>query len=613
MKLNLFFISFLLSADLFSQPVLSIDTFATDIGGGPIGLVNCGDDRLFAVCQDGYIMILDTLGNINPVPFLDIDARVESDANAHGLLGVVFHPDYFSNGFFYVNYINNDMNSVIARFSVSAGDPDIADTTSELIMLTVEQPYNVHKAGDMHFGPDGYLYFPFGDGGVATPGGPGDPDNRAQNPQTYLGKMLRIDVNGALPYEIPTTNPFYGAADTLNEIWAIGLRNPWRFSFDRLTGEMWLPDVGHDLWEEVNFEAAGFTGGNNYGWRCYEGNAEYNFDSCDATGDYTFPIHVYPHDDSTGGYSVTGGYVYRGSNYPGLDGKYLYCDYVSGNFYTLEPDGAGGWINTIYMHLLENVVSFGEDKNGELYCVVRAGGMIYKIGDKCNDFHVDATIGDADCVLGNIGTIDLAAAGGAEPYEYNWASGDTTAMIDSLADGFYIVTITDTIGCAITDSFYVALTDDFEIDYTMASETIYVDEIPGATYLWFENDDLNEDATSYYYTVTLDFDGIITCVVTNAMGCVDTIIVDFTPEALSMSNKYDVLIYPNPSSDHLTIRYEHLVTAEICISNAFGQQVVAMRSDTNGEIDIQSLPEGVYFCWISIDGDVVIKTFTIQR
>ncbi|MBK9613731.1 MAG: PQQ-dependent sugar dehydrogenase [Dehalococcoidia bacterium] len=168
----------------------------------------------------------------------------------------------------------------------------------------------------MHFGPDGYLYFPLGDGGVVTDGEPGDPDNRAQNPQTYLGKMLRIDVDGILPYEIPITNPFYGAVDTLNEIWAIGLRNPWRFSFDKLSGDMWLPDVGHDFWEEINYEPAGSTGGNNYGWRCYESNAEYNFDSCDAGVDYTFPLFEYPHNDSTGGCSVTGGYVYRGAMFP---------------------------------------------------------------------------------------------------------------------------------------------------------------------------------------------------------------------------------------------------------------------------------------------------------
>ena len=391
MKLTLISTLLFLSTKIFSQPIIELQEFATGLTA-PVGLVNCGDDRVFAVCQEGFIMIIDTNGVVDPVPFLDIDARVESDANAHGLLGVVFHPDYATNGYFYVNYINNEMNTVIARFSVSLGDPDIADTTSEQILLIVAQPYTVHKGGDIHFGPDGYLYFPLGDGGVVIPGGPGDPDNRAQNPTTYLGKMLRIDVDGALPYEIPATNPFFGAVDTLNEIWAIGLRNPWRFSFDRLTGDMWLPDVGQDLWEEVNYEPGGFAGGNNYGWRCYEANAEYNFDSCDGGVEYTFPIHDYGHNDTTGGYSVTGGYVYRGTDFPGLNGLYIYCDYVTGNFYTLKPDGLGGWTNTIYDHLLEGVVSFGEDKAGEMYCVVRNSGIVYHVNDLCGSFNATVLI-----------------------------------------------------------------------------------------------------------------------------------------------------------------------------------------------------------------------------
>jgi glucose/arabinose dehydrogenase len=613
MKSIIFTFAILFSLKLFSQPVLSVDTFATGLGGGPIGLVNCGDDRVFAVCQDGYIMILDTLGNLNPVPFLDIDARVESDANAHGLLGLVFHPDYATNGYFYVNYINNEMNSVIARYSVGI-DPNIADTNSEMIMLIVDQPYNVHKAGDMHFGPDGYLYFPFGDGGVAVPGGPGDPDNRAQNPETCLGKMLRIDVNGALPYEIPNTNPFYGATDTLNEIWAIGLRNPWRFSFDRLTGEMWLPDVGHDLWEEINYEPAGYTGGNNYGWRCYEANAEYNFDSCDATGDYTFPIYNYPHNDSTGGYSITGGYVYRGSKLPGLYGKYIYCDYVSGNFWTLEPDGAGGWINTPYIHLLENVVSFGEDKNGEIYIVVRAGGMIYKLGDKCNEFHADGLITNADCSTGNPGAIELTTDGGTEPYNYVWETGDTTSEINSLLNGYYTVIISDSIGCEITDSFFVDLSGEFIVNEYLSNDTIYADDVPGATYQWYSDGVILDGETNYFYVVLLDFDGIISCIITNSLGCMDTIEMDFTSGLAEIIAAGDgVLIYPNPASDKILLNIDCTSKASILIINSIGEIILNADVVCEDIMDVAQWPEGIYICTIIQNDNIFSQQFTVHH
>lgn len=446
----------------FSQPVIEVEEFATGLTA-PLGLVNCGDDRVFAVCQEGWIMIIDPSGVVKPVPFLDIESRVSSNANAHGLLGVVFHPEYATNGYFYVNYINLDLNSVIARFSVSLADPDIADTTSEEILLTVTQPYTVHKGGDIHFGPDGYLYFPFGDGGVALPDGPGDPDNRAQNPTTLLGKMLRIDVDGALPYITPATNPFYGATDTLSEIWSIGLRNPWRFSFDRLTGDMWLPDVGHDLWEEINFEPAGFSGGNNYGWRCYEGSEEYNFDSCDAGVDYTFPLFEYPHNDSTGGYSVTGGYVYRGADFPGLYGIYICCDYVTGNFYTYKADGLGGYIYNIYDFLLEGVVSFGEDAAGEMYCVVRNTGIIYKITDLCGSFNAASIVENENCGLAD-GAVDITVSDGNAPFYFEWINTDTTQDISLLDAGMYSVIITDAIGCIIMDTFNVLTTPDIEIN-----------------------------------------------------------------------------------------------------------------------------------------------------
>ena len=236
----------------------------------PVCISNAGDSRLFTVDQHGLIMIVDSAGNVNPIPFLDIKSHV-TYSGERGLLGLAFHPRYKTNGYFYVNYVGVGDSTHISRFSVSTSDPGKADPSTEYKLLTLYQPYTNHKGGDLCFGSDGYLYIGLGDGG-----GGGDPGNRAQNLSEYLGKILRIDVNSGSPYSIPQTNPFYNNPTARKEIWAYGLRNPWRFSFDRLTGDVWIADVGQDAYEEINFQPAAGTGGQNYGWRCYEGNNAYN-------------------------------------------------------------------------------------------------------------------------------------------------------------------------------------------------------------------------------------------------------------------------------------------------------------------------------------------------
>jgi glucose/arabinose dehydrogenase len=219
----------------------TLTPFATGLPN-PVCISNAGDTRLFVVDESGLIRIVDTGGTVKAQPFLDIHSRVLFGGE-QGLLGLAFHPDYSTTGYFYVNYIGLDETTRISRFSISAWNPDQADPQSELNLMTIPQPYTNHKGGDLQFGPDGYLYFGLGDGGSA-----GDPENRAQNPMDYHGKMLRIDVNQGNPYSIPTSNPFVGNQDVLQEIWALGLRNPWRFSFDRLTGDLWIADVGQDAY-----------------------------------------------------------------------------------------------------------------------------------------------------------------------------------------------------------------------------------------------------------------------------------------------------------------------------------------------------------------------------
>jgi len=347
----------------------------------PVFIISPAGDfqRVFIVEQPGRIKILRN-GEVLQTPFLDITGRVDYGGE-QGLLGLAFHPDYANNGYFYVDYTNASGNTVISRFSVT-GDPDVADPNSESIMLTITQPYSNHNGGMIAFGPsDGYLYIGMGDGGSG-----GDPGNRAQNDGVLLGKMLRIDVDGPAPYGIPPDNPFVGPGNPLDEIWAKGLRNPWRFSFDRVTHDLYIADVGQNAWEEVDFQPSTSSGGENYGWRLMEGNHCYNpSENCDPGG-LTYPIHEYSHGGSPFRCSISGGYVYRGSAIPDIQGRYFFADYCSEQIWSFLYDGnnlteltdrtaelaPGGGLS------IDDISSFGEDAFGELY-IVDIGGEVFKI------------------------------------------------------------------------------------------------------------------------------------------------------------------------------------------------------------------------------------------
>lgn len=326
----------------------------------PLYLTHAGDGsgRLFIVEQVGRIRIYRS-GKLQETPFLDIRQLV-SFGGERGLLSMAFHPDYKSNGRYFVNYTRaGDGATVIAEYRVS-DSPDISETTGR-ILLTIAQPFSNHNGGQLQFGPDGYLYIGMGDGGSA-----GDPQGAGQNLETLLGKMLRIDVNGQLPYSIPTDNPFFGSIPGRDEIYASGLRNPWRFSFDRKTGELYAADVGQGRLEEVDL----IVKGGNYGWNRMEGSLCFNpLTNCDRTG-LILPITEYGRDI---GCSITGGYVYRGKQIPDLEGVYLYSDYCSGILL-----GYKGGSVTQYMRTGYNVASFGEDEEGELY-VLDLTGTVYRI------------------------------------------------------------------------------------------------------------------------------------------------------------------------------------------------------------------------------------------
>jgi len=349
-----------------------------------VDISNAGDgsNRLFIVEKAGIIKIIEN-GSVLATPFLDIDSQVNSSANERGLLGLEFHPNYEVNGYFFVNYTNNSGTTTISRFKVSDADPNIADVSSEKIMILINQPFNNHNAGDLKFSPvDNYLYIPMGDGGSG-----GDPGCRSQDSTLLLGKMLRIDVdqnvNTSPYYGIPPDNPYLSFPNVPDEIWAFGLRNPWKFAFDSKNGDIWIADVGQNAIEEVNLQSHTSTGGENYGWAIMEGNNCYDPDpinnncpnglpSCFST-EYTGPIYTYGHS-SLGGYSITGGYVYRGCKYEELYGYYLATDYVTENTWAIDSMG-----NDIQMIDTPNgVASYGENEAGELF-IATLSGSIYEV------------------------------------------------------------------------------------------------------------------------------------------------------------------------------------------------------------------------------------------
>jgi len=336
---------------------------------GPIGFANAGDGsgRAFILEQAGRIHIAQE-GERMPEPFLDISDRVGSSGSEQGLLGLAFHPDYSQNGYFYVNYTDLNGNTVIARFSVSPDDPNRAEPGSERALMNVAQPFGNHNGGGTEFGSDGYLYLGLGDGGSA-----GDPQGNAQSTQTFLGKLLRLDVDSGDPYGVPPDNPFVEGGG-LPEIWAYGLRNPWRFSFDRATGDLYIADVGQNQWEEIDYLANGAPGGVNFGWDYFEGT--HPFEGSPPQGlELTSPVAEYSHSN---GCSVTGGYVYRGESLPEWQGVYIYGDYCSGIVWGLLQTPSGNWANEIMFQTDFRITAFGQDEAGEVYLVDYAG-TVYRL------------------------------------------------------------------------------------------------------------------------------------------------------------------------------------------------------------------------------------------
>lgn len=419
----------------------------------PVDIKNCGDDRLFIVEQNGRIQIVDTNGVKNSTPFLNIISRVKYQGE-QGLLGLAFAPDFLTSGYFYVYYTaQTHGDERISRFHVNPLTPNVADANSEEILLQIWDPYSNHNGGHLAFGPDGYLYMGTGDGGSA-----GDPENRAQNVDSLLGKILRIKVDPSIPtYSIPADNPFAcNPTPGREEIWSYGVRNPWRWSFDRITGDLWIADVGQNIMEEIDFQPAWAPGGRNYGWRCWEATLVYATDpTCLPFASYTAPVYTYQH--TSGNCSVTGGYVYRGALHNDMWGKYFFTDYCVSSMRTLYRDSTGAFI---YANLgtmgATNVSGFGEDRWGELYCAANGTGNIYKFSsaDCIPAVYINA---GSDTVIdcGNP-SVDLSVSAGKH-FSYAWSYNGTsvgtdTCVYTATAPGIYSVTVTSNTGCTAAAS-----------------------------------------------------------------------------------------------------------------------------------------------------------------
>ncbi len=466
-------------AGLDDLPNLTLVPLASGLGAGAIAVTHAGDQRLFITLKDGRIVIHDG-ARILPEPFLDLRALVLSDTLERGLFSVAFHPGYPATPFFYLAYTDLQGDVVVARYEVDPADPDRALPDGALTLLTVAQPSPIHQGGQLQFGPDGYLYIGLGDGG-----GPGDPQCQAQRGESLLGKLLRLDVDGEQPYAIPPDNPFAGPGDPRDEIWALGLRNPWRFSFDRLTGDLYLGDVGQGAREEIDHQPAAAAGGRNYGWKRMEGNFCHTvFTGCPpgvppcGSPALTPPILDYEH--AAGRCAVIGGYVYRGTALPALSGLYLYGDLCTGELWAAgEEDGV--WRSELLSAALPLLTSFGEDIAGELV-LTSLGGSVHRLasveGPAGGTLRLTQAVYQAGEASGAL-TVTVRRIGGDGAVTVEFAAEPGTA-----AAGEDFTAVAGTLSWADGDSadksFAVPLVDDAEIEPEETFTVVLADPTGGA-------------------------------------------------------------------------------------------------------------------------------------
>ena len=602
---------------------VSLTSFSTNYNA-PLFLTHAGDARLFVVEKDGRIRICDQAGVKNGTAFLDINSRVGSFGSEQGLLGLAFHPHYKQNGYFYVNYTNNAGNTVVSRFSVTS-NPDIADPNTEVILLTINQPYSNHNGGCLQFGRDGYLYIGMGDGGSG-----GDPVNAGQGNSTLLGKMLRLDVNGSAPYGIPYTNPYQGASTVPDEVWAFGLRNPWRFSFDRHNGDLWIGDVGQDVWEEIDHLAYNSDPAPNFGWRCYEGNTAYNTAGCLPASNYDMPIYDYSHSNANG-CSINGGYIYRGGKYASLWGIYFFSDYCSGNLWRSSSNGSGGFTTVLNSNLVDfEYVSFGEDVFGELYAVAINQGVVYRLNDTTSA-PVAAIYGDTAIVTCDSAWLLQAASHTSLSHQWQLNGADIpgadTSFLSVTSPGLYRV-ITSANGFSDTSAIV-------NVSFGVAPVVSLSGLLPS-----YCDSDLPAPLTGQPAGGLLTGPGVvngnfspnlagpgthaIVYSIDNGYGCADAdsflVNVAICPGTKPADLLPGFTAYPNPAQDQLVFRFANPSAATLQWelidiqgrTSISGTETLPVGEYTH-PCDVRELPQGLYLLRLTLDGQDYTKGVTIQR
>jgi glucose/arabinose dehydrogenase len=616
-----------------SDAQISLTAFASGFNEA-VDIANAGDSRLFVVERAGRIKIVDSSGIVKPGYFLDIHLEVESGYGEQGLLGLAFDPDYATTGYFYCYYTQKNTDSIrIVRFNVSATNPDSADASSEFEIMGINHNFALnHDGGGIHFrNTDGYLYFGTGDGGSG-----GDPGNRAQNLDTLLGKIIRIDVrSGGNPYSIPPTNPLVGLPGR-DEIYNWGMRNPWRWTFDRWNGDLWIGDVGQNLYEEIDYQPVSSPGGLNYGWHCYEGNHIYSGGGC-TLADAFYPVREYTHN--SGGIAAIGGYRYRGAEFSDMFGKYFYSDEnTSGvGIHYLLPDGAGGWADTSLGTMGRTaLVCFGEDRWGEIYVSEYNNGTIYKFtGTSCSPV---AFINENDTVyVCDTLAPQILRTPEGNNFHYQWyqdgnavAGNDNDSLIINTGGSYYVIA-TNSGGCSATsNAVRVIYAGPPSVSFT-GLDTFYcvyysqAHLIPSPIGGTFSGTGMTGVGNSYFdpslagpgdFTITYSY-------TSPATGCSNAassqVHVDLCSGLQNGSFMPRFNLYPNPNNGVFVLDFyrDKKTPLNIEVMDVTGRVVYYEQLHTEGGVqsltmNLSSLSKGIYNLKVTGDDGSIFKSFVIE-
>lgn len=605
MKIHLTWLAMLISGILSAQvQLVPVTTGLSNL----VDIASSGDERIFLVQKNGLILISDSSGTLNPTPFLDIRSRVYSTTLEPGLLSLAFPPDFKQSGVFYVYYNQvNTNDNLISRFRISP-NPDVADTSSEQIIINVSSTAT-HLGGDMAFGKDNFLYIGLGDGG-----GEGDPSNHAQDSTLFLGKFLRLDVSdlNLAGYHVPPTNPFHGSAYR-DEIWSVGFRNPWRWSFDRLTYDKWIGDVGQGTREEVDFEPYWERGGKNYGWRCYEGTATYNTTDCAASALYTAPAHEYLH---TSGCSVTGGYIYRGSSYHTLFGKYFYSDWCSPSLRRLIRTGTT-FADSSYgnLGLSSGPLCFGEDQWGDI--LVGISTTMYRLIDP--SAHHVAWIWDEDTMHVCAQTAAILQTPAGAGFHYQWFQNGTPFGND-----------TNVISTNSAADYYVIVQNASGLPQTSSTVHVSFEPVPVVSISGLDTVNcINDPVTNFLINPLggqLRIDGIpqvipqfnpaelgtgqhfVEYTYTTSYGCSGSALQTVRVDACLSVNtipENEIQAYPVPAGDFLVVP----MSGKIRIYDASGREIKtdAKQDEENQIVSVKNLVPGFYIC--TVQSEMTLMSF----